>query len=138
MTDAVRRGAVRGWRILGFAVYFAWEFVLANAMVLREIVSLRGRTVPAIIALPLRCRRTVEIVSLGNLISLTPGTLTLEVALDPPTLYVHGMFAGDPAAFVAQLQDLESRLLRAMRPVGAEPAEPLVPGDTGPAGPGGR
>jgi multicomponent Na+:H+ antiporter subunit E len=121
MIDVIRRSVVRGWRILSFAVYFGWEFLKSNGMVLREILSPRGWAVPAIIALPLRCRRPVEVVSMGNLISLTPGTLTLEVALDPPTLYVHGMFASDPAAFVAHLHELEDRLLLAMRPVDAEP-----------------
>jgi multicomponent Na+:H+ antiporter subunit E len=119
MIDAARRVLIRCWRIGGFALYFAREFLLANLMVLGEILRPRGRAVPAIIEVPLRCRRPVEVVSLGNLISLTPGTLTLEVALDPPTLYVHGMFAGDAAAFVSQLRAMEDRMLLAMRPVDA-------------------
>lgn len=137
MINLVRRAAVRSWRIASFTVYFAKEFVLANLIVLWEILTPRPRARPAIIELPLRCRRPVEVVSMGNLISLTPGTLTLEVALDPPTLYVHGMFAGDPEAFVAQLRDMETRLLRAMRPVGAEPDRADLPGGQLP-GPGGR
>jgi multicomponent Na+:H+ antiporter subunit E len=138
MISLLHRSAVRGWRIAGFTVYFAREFVVANVMVLREVLGPRSRAAPAIIAVPLRCDRPVEIVSMGNLISLTPGTLTLEVALDPPTLYVHGMFAADPTAFVAQLHDLESRLLRAMRRPGAEPADNTLPGPAGPVAPAGR
>lgn len=111
---------VRTGRIVGFAGYYAWEFLKANAAVLTEILRPRPRATPAVIAVPLRCRRPVEIASMANLISLTPGTLTLEVALDPPTLYVHGMFAHDADGFLADLRVLEDRLLAAMRPVDSE------------------
>jgi multicomponent Na+:H+ antiporter subunit E len=124
-----RRVAVRAWRIAAFTLSFAWEFVVSNATVLREILTPGTRVSPAIVALPLRCRTAVEIVSLANLITLTPGTLTLEVVQEPPTLYVHGMFARDPGAFLRQLSDLEGRMLAAMRPVDEPLASP-------PAGPG--
>lgn len=118
-----RRTVIRTRRIVGFAIYFAWEFLLANVEVLREILSPRARSAPAIIAVPLRCRTSLEIVSLANLITLTPGTLTMEVAYEPATLYVHGMFVHDPAEFLASLHDLEARLLAVLRPVGTEPTE---------------
>jgi multicomponent Na+:H+ antiporter subunit E len=103
--------------VVRFGLWFGWEFLLANIGVLWEIMAPRRRSVPAIVAVPLRSRTGREIVAMANLITLTPGTLTLEVALDPPTLYVHGMFAPDAAAFVAQLHDLERRMLAALRPV---------------------
>jgi multicomponent Na+:H+ antiporter subunit E len=103
--------------VVRFGLWFGWEFLLANIGVLWEIMAPRRRSVPAIVAVPLRSRTGWEIVTMANLITLTPGTLTLEVALDPPTLYVHGMFAPDAATFVAQLHDLESRMLAALRPV---------------------
>lgn len=117
---AVRRIPVRTARIIGFVLFYVWEFLKANATVLWEIFTPGIRATPAVIALPLRCRRPVEIASMANLISLTPGTLALEVALDPPTLYVHGMFVADPDGFVADLRVLEDRLLAAMRPVDSE------------------
>lgn len=113
----VRMG-VRTRRIVAFAGYFAYEFLKSNVVLLREIIRRRPRAAPAIVALPLRCRNRLETVFLANLITLTPGTLTLEVAEEPPTLYVHGMFAGDPDGFRAELRDLEDRMLLALRPVG--------------------
>jgi multicomponent Na+:H+ antiporter subunit E len=115
-----RRVPIRAARIIRLVGYYVWEFLKANAAVLREILRPRPHATPAIVALPLRCRRPVEIASLANLIGLTPGTLTIEVALEPPTLYVHGMFAADTGAFTAHLQEMEDRLLGAMRPVDSE------------------
>jgi multicomponent Na+:H+ antiporter subunit E len=39
-----------------------------------------------------------------NLISLTPGTLSLDVTDDRKTLFIHAMFADDPDAIRAQLK----------------------------------
>lgn len=103
-------------RVLSFVVFFAWEFLRANGEVLWDIVRPRSQVAPALVALPLRARTRLEIVSMTNLITLTPGTLTVEVAEDPPTLYVHGMFAGDPDRFIESLQALEDKLLAALRP----------------------
>jgi multicomponent Na+:H+ antiporter subunit E len=112
-------------RVLWFAAYFARELAVANAQVVWDIVTPRSRLQPGIAALPLRSRTDGEITMIANLVTLTPGTLSLAIARDPAVLYVHGMYAGDPDAFRAQLTEMETRMLRAVRLDGFE--EP-VPG----------
>lgn len=106
-------------RLSRFAVWFAGRLVVANAVVAREILTPGSRLAPGIVDLELRCRTTAEIVALANLIILTPGTLTVDIGRDPPTLYVHGMHAADAGAFREQLRDLEDRLLAVVRPEAA-------------------
>lgn len=117
----VRRVLVRAWRIAHFVVYFTGLFLLSNLQVLWEVLTPGRGTAPAIIAVPLRCRTRTEIVSFANLVTLTPGTLVLEIVRDPPVLYLHGMFFHDVDAVVADLRRLEDRLLAAMRPVEPTP-----------------
>ena len=75
--------------VLGFALFFLWDLFLANLrmayLVFRPHQSLR----PAIVAVPLELESDMEITLLANLISLTPGTLTLDVSDDRRMLYVH-------------------------------------------------
>lgn len=118
---ALRRATVRLWRIAFFLAYYGYEFAYSNVQVLREVLRPRRRATPAVVTLPLRCRTRLEVVLLANAINLTPGTLTLEIMVNPPTLYVHGMFATDPDAFVEQLRTTERHLLAALRPVGEAP-----------------
>jgi multicomponent Na+:H+ antiporter subunit E len=119
----LRRTAVRTWRIVRFVIYFGWEFLLSNAAVLWEILTPGDGTTPAIIAAPLRSRSRMEIVSFANLITLTPGTLSVELLRDPPVIYLHGMFVRDVDAFLAQLRRLEDRMLAALRPVAVTDAD---------------
>jgi multicomponent Na+:H+ antiporter subunit E len=102
-------------RLAGFLAYFLRELVVANAQVVWDVLTPRSRLAPGIAALPLRTRTDREVTLLANLVTLTPGTLTLAIARDPDVLYVHGMYAADPDAFRAQLAAMETRMLRAVR-----------------------
>jgi len=66
--------------------------------------------------LPLQARTDFEISALAILISLTPGTLSLDVSADKRVLYIHAMFAEDEEAVRKDIQDnLEARLLAIWR-----------------------
>lgn len=120
LTAGLRRAAHRGWRAIAFLGYFSLLFLRANLKVAWEIITPGSGLAPAVVWLPLRSRAPLEITSLAHLISLTPGTLVLEAAADPPALLVHGMHAADPGAFLTALADLESRLLAVLRPAGGD------------------
>ncbi len=106
-------------RLFGFAGYYLWQMVVANAVVARELITPRLRIEPGIVALPLRSRRPREVALLVGLITLTPGTLVLRISdladsSQPPVLHVHGLHARDPEAFRRSLHDLEDRMLAAL------------------------
>ncbi|WP_455272280.1 Na+/H+ antiporter subunit E [Rhizobium herbae] len=63
-------------------------------IVLRPNMRLR----PGIFAFPLTLTRDFEITLLANLITLTPGTLSVDVSEDRKVLYVHALDCHDPAA----------------------------------------
>ena len=54
--------------------------------------------------MPLTVRSDEGILLVTNLISLTPGTLSLDVSEDRKTLTIHAMFASDPEALIASLK----------------------------------
>jgi multicomponent Na+:H+ antiporter subunit E len=108
ITRAVRRFLL----IAGFALYFLKEVVVANLRVAWEILMIHRHTMrPGIVAIPLDARTDLEISLLANLITLTPGTLTIDVSTDRKFLYIHEMYLGE----VARFKDFERRLLRVMR-----------------------
>lgn len=102
-------------RLLVFAGYFAKQLLLANWQVVADLLTPGSRLQPGIVALPLRCRTAGEITLLSNLITLTPGTLTIDVSEPLDVLYVHGLYAPDVEVFRAELTDLETRMLHAVR-----------------------
>lgn len=83
------------WR-LGKAVallaFFLKELVVTNLQVLRECFRPQPRIHPAILRVPLEAETDNQIVTLANLVTLTPSTLSLHVSEDRRTLYVHSLF----------------------------------------------
>jgi multicomponent Na+:H+ antiporter subunit E len=107
---------VRLLRLPGFLLYLAKEVLVANVKVAAAVVAPSGRLRPAIAAVPMRLDRDAEIALLANLITLTPGTLSLEVSPDRRTLYVHAMSTDGPEALRRELRDgFERRILEVFR-----------------------
>ncbi|MCW5889166.1 MAG: monovalent cation/H+ antiporter subunit E [bacterium] len=90
------------------ALRLAWEFVrevvMANLQVAWIIVQPRPPIRPAFIVVPLDLRDDLEITAFANMITLTPGTLTVDVAPDRSALYVHCLAVDDVDAVRAQLK----------------------------------
>ena len=103
-------------RLIEFVLYFVWELLWANLRLAYDIVTPRHHMRPGIVALPLDAETDVEITLLANLISLTPGTLSLDVSPDRKILYIHHMYVGDLAHEKRRIKaGFERRLLRVLR-----------------------
>ena len=76
--------------------YFLYELTVSSVQVAWDVITPAHRSRPAIVAVPLDIEEPLQITVLANLISLTPGSLSLDVSPDGKTLYVHEMFAEDP------------------------------------------
>jgi multicomponent Na+:H+ antiporter subunit E len=102
-------------RIAWYLVYFLYELVRANVRIAWEVVT-PGFTMQAgIVRVPTRCRTEWEVMMLANSISLTPGTLTLEVDTATNELFVHALFVRSREEFLDGLARMERYLLGAMR-----------------------
>lgn len=101
-------------KILRFGLYFIWTIITANIEMAKAVIkSLRGFEYlkPAIIAVPLEIRRASEITLLANWITLTPGTLTIDVTPQGDRIFVHTYNMGDSAeSFIAEIKLLESEV----------------------------
>lgn len=104
-------------RFVGFLLFFLWEVVKANLQVAYIALNPRYRLRPGVVAVPLDARTDAEITLLANLITLTPGTLSIDVSADRKVLYVHTMDMGnDPVRFRKEIKEgLERRLLEVTR-----------------------
>jgi multicomponent Na+:H+ antiporter subunit E len=93
-------------------VFYLWDLVRANLRLAKEVLRPLPRLRPAVVAVPLELRGEDATTFLASLISLTPGSLTLDLRDEPPTLFVHGLFVDSPAAFRAGIKhDLERRII---------------------------
>lgn len=92
-------------KALGLLLYFLKELLLSNAAVARILLSPASFLSPGIVAVPLDLKSDAGITVLANLVTLTPGTLSLDVSPDRTTLYVHALHVDDPDAFRREVKE---------------------------------
>ena len=83
-------------RILRFVLFYMWEMLLSNVRVAHDVLTPRNRFRPGIIAVPLPELTDRQLIVLTNLVTMTPGTVSLDVSDDRDVLYVHCMYVDDP------------------------------------------
>ena len=99
--------------IPGFFLFFLWALFKANLRIALDIITPGNRMQPAIVGIPLDLESDLAITAFAMLLTLTPGTLSLDLSQDKRILYVHGMHVGDREEFIQQIKSgFEARVKR--------------------------
>lgn len=115
------------FRFLGFLGWYLWQVCLSTSTVLLDVVSPRPRSTPRLVGYRPHSDRDIDVFLLSVLITLTPGTLTIGVVGDQGAnhpgegpapsgpdrsrLVVHCMYAGDEQQALAEIEEMELRML---------------------------
>lgn len=102
----------RIFRILRFGAYFARILMIANLQIAREVVTPGFSQQPRIVRYPVGHLTDVQKTTLANAITLTPGTLVVDISPDGQYLYLHCMYARNRDRQIAQIDELAMRLKR--------------------------
>ncbi len=109
----------RSLRTVAFIFFVVWQIILSALRVTRVILGRKELVQPGIVAIPLRLRGSAEVLILASVITLTPGTISVETGTDAEgrvVLFVHALEMGDPTAVRDAIQqDFETRILGFMR-----------------------
>lgn len=112
LTGTSDRYVFKVFYLLRLVVMFLYELVVSSIAVVWDVLTPTQLSHPAVIPVPLDVKSDAGILLVTNLISLTPGTLSLDVSADRKTLWVHAMFADDPDKVVADLKGGMERWVR--------------------------
>jgi multicomponent Na+:H+ antiporter subunit E len=106
----------RASRVIGLILLFLYELAMSAWRVAKIVVRPKLVVNPGIIAYPLTVDSDFEIALLANLITLTPGTLSVDVSEDRKLLYVHCIDVPDPEGTIADIRDgFERKIMEAFR-----------------------
>lgn len=83
---------------------FLFELLMANLTVLAKVFSPKLNIKPGIIKVPVEVEGPFWITTLANMITLTPGTLTVEVSPDNKYFYVHCLNIDNEDSIVSDIK----------------------------------
>lgn len=107
------------WNLVVLVTAFAWDLTASSIQVARAVLTPGDQYSPRFVVVPLeQARSDLEIAVVANYITLTPGTLSVDVSEDRRTLLVHALIGGESGDELrAQIRDdIEPRVLRVLRP----------------------
>jgi multicomponent Na+:H+ antiporter subunit E len=109
----------RTWAALAFVLFLLGAIVKSSIQVASIILRPKLQLDPGIVAIPLTARTDFEIATLATAITLTPGTLSVDVGYNGEgqrVLFVHNLVTGDPEAMRREIKaEFEQRILRFTR-----------------------
>lgn len=99
-------------KLIAFVFYFLYQLLKANLQVAWEVGTPKLHMTPGIVGVPLDVKSDAQITLLANLITLTPGTLSLDVSEDKKVLYVHSMYITNREKFIGEIKNgFEKRII---------------------------
>lgn len=103
-------------KALNLTLYFLKELAVSNLRVLWDVITPKQINRPGIIGVRLDAESDLEIFLVANLLSLTPGTLSVDLSEDRRILFVHVMFLEDVEEARSSIKSgLERRVLEVTR-----------------------
>lgn len=108
-----RRPIVRPGPALRFVGRILGDLFQANLVVSREILSRGSKIHTGVVAVPLPLCSDGLLTLIANVLSLTPGTMPIEVTREPPVIYVHVLHLDDVEAVRRDVQHLSALAIRA-------------------------
>jgi multicomponent K+:H+ antiporter subunit E len=102
----------RPGRLAAYVLLVLWDILVANVNVAKLALGPLSRLNPAVVEVPLDIQDPIVASLLAATVTLTPGTVSMDVDMAARRLTVHGLDVPDAAALVAEIKDrYERRLL---------------------------
>jgi len=98
------------YNALGFLLFYLFKVFQANFELAFHILSPRLKMKPGIMKIPVNLTHPQAILLLVNMITMTPGTLTMDVSEDKQFIFVHFLFLVDEEKKVREIKNIEKRI----------------------------
>lgn len=97
-------------------VFFMWlllvDIIASNIVVAKQVLGSPQRLQPGFVAIPLDLTEALPITMLGSTISLTPGTVSIEISADRKTLYVHALHVTNETMLIDRIKNRYEKPLK--------------------------
>jgi len=98
------------YNALGFLLFYIYKVFQANIELAFQIIRPRLKMKPGIMKIPVNLTNSQAILLLVNMITMTPGTLTIDLSQDKQFIFVHFLFLVDEDKKVQEIKNIERRI----------------------------
>ncbi len=91
-------------KMISFFGVLLVDILVSNIVVAKQVLGSPERLQPGFVAIPLELKDALPITLLASTISLTPGTVSIEITTDRKTLYVHALHVENETTLIDRIK----------------------------------
>ena len=92
---------------VAFVFYYLYKLIQSNLYIAYDILTPKMRVDPEMIEVPIFIKSEFGILLFSNLLSMTPGTLTMDISKNRKTMFVHVLYKGTEKETMREIQDIQ-------------------------------
>ena len=101
----MKKNLIKILNLFIFILFYIKEMVKANLILAKDILSPKMKISPAIVKINIDAKSDNSILTLFNLITMTPGSMCMDISDDKKSIYVHGMYVKDRDSFELEIKE---------------------------------
>jgi len=100
------------YAIIDFFIYYLVKLVIANVYIAYDIVTPKMHTRPGFVRVPLTIQSGTGLLLFSNLLSMTPGTLVVEISADGKTMLIHVLYSQNEKKIAGEIEKIQRKIKR--------------------------
>lgn len=98
--------------ILEFIVFYLVKLVEANFYIAWDILTPKMHTKPAFMEVPVTLKSDLGLLLFSNLLSMTPGTMSMDISPDKKTVLVHVLYYSTDDIMLKDFNRIQEKIKR--------------------------
>ncbi len=79
-------------KLIAFVLFYIKDVVITNVQVAYDVLTKKHHMTPGFVAIPVEGLSDRQLLVLSNLLTMTPGSITIDLSQDKQTLFIHAMY----------------------------------------------
>lgn len=101
---------LKPYYIVTFILFYLSKLVEANLYIAYDIITPRLRINPSFIKVPLTLKSDFGLLLFSNLLSMTPGSLSIDITHDRKTMLVHVLYQTTEEDTLNEFENIQNRI----------------------------
>lgn len=98
--------------IIEFVMFYLFKLVQSNIYIAYDILTPSQKSSPGIMKLPLHIQSEIGLLLFTNLLSMTPGTLTVDVSQDKTEILVHVLYSKNEKEVLNEIDQIQQKIIK--------------------------
>ena len=98
--------------LFSFVFFYLLKIIESNIYLAYDILTPRMHTNPGFIWVPVKLKSNIGILMFSNLLSMTPGTLSVDLSDDRKKLLVHYLYDNEQSVVFDEINKIQDKIMK--------------------------